>query len=117
MATYRLINGSVIDPTQKLNGQQIDICIDGEKIVDKVNSKDKGSIIDCTDMVILAGGIDMHTHIGGGKTNIARLLLPENHRDDKRKFNEVEITSTGCCSPGTLPVSYTHLTLPTTCSV
>tara|TARA_E500000178_G_scaffold356701_1_gene437415 strand:- start:26241 stop:27896 length:1656 start_codon:yes stop_codon:yes gene_type:complete len=108
MATYRLINGSVIDPTQKLNGQQIDICIDGEKIVDKVNSKDKGSIIDCTDMVILAGGIDMHTHIGGGKTNIARLLLPENHRDDKRKFNEVEITSTGCCSPGTLQTGYKY---------
>lgn len=27
--------------------------------------------------VLMAGGIDLHTHIGGGKVNIARLLLPE----------------------------------------
>ena len=25
----------------------------------------------------MAGGIDLHTHIGGGKTNIARMLMPE----------------------------------------
>jgi formylmethanofuran dehydrogenase subunit A len=30
-------------------------------------------------MVVMAGGIDMHTHIGGGKVNIARMLLPEDH--------------------------------------
>ncbi len=27
--------------------------------------------------ILVAGGIDLHTHIGGGKVNIARLLLPE----------------------------------------
>lgn len=31
--------------------------------------------------VVLPGGIDIHTHIGGGKVNIARLLLP--HRTDR----------------------------------
>jgi len=32
--------------------------------------------------VVVAGAIDLHTHIGGGKVNIARLLLPDlvNHR-------------------------------------
>jgi len=25
----------------------------------------------------MAGAIDMHTHIGGGKVNLARMLLPE----------------------------------------
>ena len=28
----------------------------------------------------MSGAIDMHTHIGGGKGNIARTLLPEDHR-------------------------------------
>lgn len=27
--------------------------------------------------IVVAGGIDLHTHIGGGKVNIARLLVPE----------------------------------------
>jgi formylmethanofuran dehydrogenase subunit A len=33
--------------------------------------------------IVVAGGIDLHTHIGGGKVNIARLLLPDlvNHRN------------------------------------
>ena len=30
--------------------------------------------------VLMAGGIDLHTHIGGGKVNLARLLLPERDR-------------------------------------
>ena len=30
--------------------------------------------------VVMAGGIDLHTHIGGGKVNLARLLMPEDHR-------------------------------------
>ena len=32
--------------------------------------------------VVMSGAIDMHTHIGGGKGNIARTLLPEDHRQD-----------------------------------
>ncbi len=27
--------------------------------------------------IVVAGGIDLHTHIGGGKVNIARMLLPD----------------------------------------
>jgi formylmethanofuran dehydrogenase subunit A len=35
------------------------------------------STIDLNGHIVMAGGIDMHTHIGGGKVNLARLLLPE----------------------------------------
>ena len=33
--------------------------------------------IDCRDCVVMAGGIDLHTHIGGGKVTLARMLMPE----------------------------------------
>ena len=33
--------------------------------------------------VVMAGGIDLHTHIGGGKVNIARTLMPEDHEHDE----------------------------------
>jgi len=32
---------------------------------------------DLDDHIVMAGGIDIHTHIGGGKVNLARLLWPE----------------------------------------
>jgi formylmethanofuran dehydrogenase subunit A len=36
--------------------------------------------LDCHDHVIMAGGIDLHTHIGGGKVTLARMLMPESSR-------------------------------------
>ncbi|MFN7732839.1 MAG: formylmethanofuran dehydrogenase subunit A [Pirellula sp.] len=37
--------------------------------------------------VVMPGGIDLHTHIGGGKVNIARLMLPE--RPTQRDIREL----------------------------
>ncbi len=55
-----------------------DLILDGETICSTVS---KDARIDgeyCLDgHILVAGGIDLHTHIGGGKVNIARLLLPE----------------------------------------
>lgn len=36
--------------------------------------------LDCSGHVIMAGGIDLHTHIGGGKVTLARMLMPESSR-------------------------------------
>lgn len=36
--------------------------------------------LDCRDHVIMAGGVDLHTHIGGGKVTLARMLMPESSR-------------------------------------
>ena len=36
--------------------------------------------VDAAGCVVMAGGIDIHSHIGGGNVNTARLLLPEEHR-------------------------------------
>jgi formylmethanofuran dehydrogenase subunit A len=43
---------------------------------------------DLEDHVVMAGGIDIHTHIGGGKVNLARLLWPERSKklDDQKPW-------------------------------
>ena len=55
-----------------------DLYFDGETIC---STLPKDSRIDfeyrLDNHILVAGGIDLHTHIGGGKVNIARLLLPE----------------------------------------
>jgi formylmethanofuran dehydrogenase subunit A len=38
--------------------------------------------IDCSGCVVMAGGIDLHTHIGGGKVTLARMLMPESMPSD-----------------------------------
>jgi len=83
--------------------------------------------------IVVAGGIDLHTHIGGGKVNIARLLLPDlvNHVNSNSKRTEsdplwiqplsspvpgtwetgrryLEMGYTACFEPALLPANARH---------
>ena len=68
-------------PTQKINGQKTDVYIDDGRIVNP-NKSDfyKFNIsYDVDGMIVMAGAIDIHSHIAGGNVNNARLLSPEVH--------------------------------------
>ncbi len=75
MTTLRLRGGRIIDPTQAPPDSVRDLCIRDGRIIEATDAEQE---IDASGCVIMAGGIDMHTHIGGGKVNLARLL------DDRR---------------------------------
>ncbi len=123
------------------------VCIDG---VSKSEVRDlllDGETIRCDDFplvrsdadyrlenhIVVAGGIDLHTHIGGGKVNIARLLLPEmvehHHSHDQQVEQEshriqpltspvpgtwetgrryLEMGYTACFEPAVLPANARH---------
>ncbi|WP_175940722.1 formylmethanofuran dehydrogenase subunit A [Caballeronia sp. BCC1704] len=117
MSTARLRGGTVYDPTNGINGEQRDITIRDGRIVDGLNSHDipPELDLDASGMVVMAGGIDLHSHIGGGKTNLSRLLLPEDHRDDPRAVPNrpdegryMRLPSCGTCAPGTLATGYRY---------
>lgn len=79
----RLRNGRVYDPAHGIDGQTRDIHIRDGRIVPPPAAGDTiDADIDLNGRVVMAGAIDLHTHIGGGKMNIARALLPEDHRQD-----------------------------------
>jgi formylmethanofuran dehydrogenase subunit A len=63
--------------------------------------------IDAAGCIVLAGGIDLHSHIGGGKVNLARLLLPEDHRGSAAA-PPGGLPSCGTCTPGTLATGYRY---------
>ncbi|MEN6610830.1 MAG: formylmethanofuran dehydrogenase subunit A [Methanoregulaceae archaeon] len=67
--------GFVIDPSQKIDGDVRDIAIKDGKIVDKVSSSAK--VIDAKGKIVMAGGVDIHSHVAGPKVNAGRLLRPE----------------------------------------
>jgi formylmethanofuran dehydrogenase subunit A len=73
----RLRGGKVYDPVAGYSGQVKDIWICDEKIAEPAPQQVPDYDIDISGMVVMAGAIDMHTHIGGGKVNLARMLLPE----------------------------------------
>jgi formylmethanofuran dehydrogenase subunit A len=73
-----LKNGKLYDPVHNKNGVLDDIYIFQGRIISKpLNTEKISQTYDLTGKVVMAGAIDMHSHIGGGKVNIARMMLPE----------------------------------------
>ena len=81
-----LKNGKIYDPAHGKDGVVEDIYIDQGRIVPKPLDNAKISqTYDLAGKVVMAGAIDMHSHIGGGKVNIARMMLPEYQQQYQQK--------------------------------
>jgi formylmethanofuran dehydrogenase subunit A len=78
----RVTGGKVYDPANGVDGAIKDICVSDGRIVSAV---DGGRTIDASGMIVLPGGVDVHTHVAGGALTFARGLVPENQRA-ARKF-------------------------------
>ena len=77
----KLTGGKVYDPANGVDGEVRDIFIKNGRIVASPEPAREGrsASIRSHGRVMMAGGIDPHSHIGGGKITIARMLLPEDH--------------------------------------
>jgi formylmethanofuran dehydrogenase subunit A len=106
----KLSGGTVYDPVHGINGEQRDIYIrDGQITRKPAATVDIDKTYDLKGKVIMAGAIDMHTHIGGGIVNIARMMLPEDHRQDL--VSRTPLTRSGCghAAPSTLTAGYRYV--------
>ena len=79
----KLASGKVYDPANRVSGQVRDIYVEDGKIVAAKPSARIDATYDLKGKIVMAGAIDPHTHIGGGKMTIARMLLPEDHLKDE----------------------------------
>ena len=85
----QLKNCKIIDPAHNKNGVVEDIYIrDGYIIAKPADTEKINQVIDLAGKIVMAGAIDMHSHIGGGKVNIARMMLPEFR--ENLKYSEPE---------------------------
>ncbi len=84
-----LIGGTVVDPAGRGKNKgsvRRDLFFRDGRIVDHGSaSSTPDKIIDVSGKIVMSGGIDMHSHIAGGKVNIARMLLPEEHRRHRHR--------------------------------
>ena len=70
--------GEIVDPVNGRVGKG-DLWIRDDEIVETPQSGRADRTFDASGCVVMAGAIDIHSHIGGGNVNTARLLLPEEH--------------------------------------
>lgn len=105
----KLTGGTVYDPASGIDGLQRDIFIQNGRIVDApTDGKPVDKEYDLRGKVVMSGAIDMHTHIGGGKGNIARTLLPEDHRMDPVARTPITRSGNGHAMPSTYIAGYRY---------
>lgn len=82
MSLLRLTGGRIYDPANDVDGEVRDLWIEEGRIVappvDAARRADR--TLDVAGMVVMPGGVDMHSHIAGPKVNAARKLRPEDKR-------------------------------------
>jgi len=92
-----LKNGKLYDPAHNKDGVVEDIYMRDGHIIAKPDQSEKiKQTIDLTGKIVMAGAIDMHSHIGGGKVNIARMMLPEFRETFKYSEPEAHICTANC---------------------
>jgi len=104
----KLTGGRIYDPAYGINGKVRDIYVDDGWIVEAPSDGKVLQELDLRGKVVMAGAIDMHTHIGGGKVNIARTMLPEDHAADVVARTELMRSGCGHAAPSTLTAGYRY---------
>jgi len=99
-------NGFVYDPLNGVEGERMDIAVKDGKIVENVGKGKK--IIDAFGMIVLPGGVDIHSHIAGPKVNSGRMLRPEDHFRDVEVKTEKTRSGVGRSIPSTFTTGYRY---------
>ena len=77
MTITRLKNVRIVDGIHA-SSKPTDLYIVDQKLARQIPADARiDTDYDLEDHLVMSGGIDIHTHIGGGKVNLARLLWPE----------------------------------------
>ena len=104
MTRLRIAGGQVYDPANGIGGEVRDICVDDGRIVETVPAS--APRLDARGMVVMPGGVDIHSHVASGAVNVARRLLPEGHVGQPApRLDDGTIPRSG--SAGTVPTTFT----------
>jgi len=99
--------GIVYDPANGIFGEEMDLCIDRGRIVEDA----KGEEIDAHNLLVMAGGVDAHSHIAGAKVNAGRIMRPDDARLGLEQATAVCRPSTGYTVPNCYAIGYRYARL------
>jgi len=105
----KLSGGEIYDPVHQLDGEIKDLYIVDGKLQNNLSDKEKlGQTYDLSDCIVMAGAIDLHTHIGGGKVNIARTMMLEDQHSHPHMGSELLRSGNGHAVPSTFSSGYRY---------
>ena len=76
-AQLRITGGTVHDPANGVDGEVRDLFVENGKIVAAL--PDGVPTLDARGMIVMPGGVDIHSHFASSSCNHARRLLPDEH--------------------------------------
>jgi formylmethanofuran dehydrogenase subunit A len=76
----RITGGAVHDPANGVDGEVRDICIEAGRIVAELPPG--APTLDAKGMVVMPGGVDIHSHFASSSCNHARRMIPDEHAGD-----------------------------------
>jgi formylmethanofuran dehydrogenase subunit A len=106
--TVKLAGGRIVDPANKRDGVGDLFLRDGRIVADPGPGAKVDRTYDLSGRVVMAGAIDLHSHICGGKVNLARTLLLEDHRADSEHRTELKRGGGGRATPSTFVTGYRY---------
>lgn len=100
------------DPANGIDGEIRTIAVREGRIVDESALDATARTIDARGMLVLPGGVDLHSHIAGPKVNAARKMRPEDHRQ-AAPVRRTAVTRSGVmgANPSTFATGYTYARL------
>jgi formylmethanofuran dehydrogenase subunit A len=90
----RIKGGRIVDPANARD-EIGDLFIRDDHIVAPPPDQTADEIVDAEGLIVMAGGIDIHSHIAGSNVNTARLLMPEQHRAHARRPASTPLANAG----------------------
>ncbi len=104
----KLAGGRVFDPTNRVSGEVRDLFIEDGRIVAAPAKAKIDRTYDLRGLVVMAGAIDIHSHVTGGKVNLARLLMSEDHRDVAVARSALTRSGSGQATPTSFATGYRY---------
>jgi formylmethanofuran dehydrogenase subunit A len=74
---FVLAGGTIHDPAHGRDGEVDDLYVHDGKVVPRPADPGSFARIDATGLVIMPGGVDLHSHVAGPKVNAGRRIAPQ----------------------------------------
>ena len=104
----KLEGGKVYDPANGIDGSIMDLYVADGRLADPATAGRISRVVDLDGRIVMPGGIDIHTHIGGGKVSIARMLLADDHANNPVAPGALARAGSGTITPSSFVTGYRY---------
>ncbi len=106
-ARLRVEGGEIYDPASGIDGAVGNVLVEDGRIVAELSGPPEVTL-DARGCVVMAGGVDIHSHIAGTSVNVSRVLRPEDHRGHGVAGTPITRSGVGHTVPSTFTTGYRY---------